>query len=87
MGTHPPCYREIMMIGTEETVCSLGEVFQVWKGRPVKGKGCLIQCSDPKNFKYSFPLSTSLLHLTASNLGKVSWISVEHQETDGYQAK
>lgn len=35
-------------------------------------KGIWCSDNDPYNFKYSFPfLSTSLLHLTASYLGKV----------------
>lgn len=43
--------------------------------KPGKGKGYLMQWYVPRNFKYSFPLlSTSLLHLTASNRGKVFMI-------------
>lgn len=51
-------------------------LFRCGREEPGRGKEYLIWCYDPTNFKYSFPLlSTSLLQLTASNLGKVFPVS------------
>lgn len=47
-------------------------LFRYGREEPGRGKGYLMQWCDSKNVKYRFPfLSTSLLHLSTSNLGKV----------------